>query len=96
MTVEEWSGNKTGVGGNSRGINRAQSELDPLVKAAGNTATRERGMSEEKVEVAIMGVGSKACENAIRLRDDSVKPRQALLPACDIRWHWCPRGNLLR
>jgi hypothetical protein len=30
-------------------------------------------MSEEKVEVAVERVGSKACEDAVRLGDDGVK-----------------------
>ncbi len=41
-------------------------------------------MSEEEIEVAIMGVGSKACENAVRLGNDGVKVRKTLLPAPDM------------
>jgi hypothetical protein len=52
-------------------------------------------MSKKKVEVAVGCVGSKACENTVRLGDDGVETRKALLPACDVRWNWCPRGNLL-
>jgi hypothetical protein len=66
-----------------------------MVKAAGDTATRERRMSEEKVEVAVERIGSEACADAVRLGDDGVKVSQALLPACGIRWDWCPRRNLL-
>ena len=96
VAVEEWSGRQTGVGGDTWSANGQQPGLDALVETTGNTPTGERGMSEKKVEVAIMGVGSEAGENAVRLGDDGVKPRQALLPACGIRWDWCPRGNLLR
>ena len=96
VAVEEWSGHKTGVSSNSRGANRAQRKLDALVKAARNPATRERGMSEEEVQVSLMGIGSEACENVVRLGNNGVKPRQALLPAHDIGWNWCPGGNLLR
>ena len=95
VAVEEGSCGKTGKSGNLRRANRVQRGLDAMVKAAGDTATGERRMSEEKVEVAVMRVGSEACEEAVRLGNDGVKVSQAFLPACGIRWDWCPRGNLL-
>ena len=96
VAVEEGSCGKTGKSGNLRGLNGAQRGLDAMVKAAGDTVTSERWMSEEKVEVAIERVGSEACEEAVRLGNDGVKVSQAFLPACGIRWDWRPRGNLLR
>ena len=95
VAVEERSCGKTGKSGNLRRAKRVQRGLDAMVKAAGDTATGERRMSEEKVEVAVERVGSEACENAVRLGNDGVKVSQALLPACGIRWDWCPRRNLL-
>ena len=52
-------------------------------------------MSEKKVEVAIEGVGSETRKNTVSLGYDGVKMRKTLPPACDIRWNWCPRGDLL-
>jgi len=95
VAVEEGSCGKAGKSGNLRGANGAQRRLDAMVKVAGDAATGERWMSEEKVEVAVERVRSEACEEAVRLGDDGVKVSQAFLPACDIRWDWCPRGNLL-
>ena len=95
VAVEEGSCGKTGKSGNLRGANGAQRGLDAMVKAASNTATSERRMSEEKVEVTVEHVGSEACEEAVRLSNDGVKVSQASLPACGIRWGWRPRGNLL-
>jgi hypothetical protein len=95
VAVEERSCGKTGKCGNPRGANRVQRGLDAMVKAAGDTATSERRMSEEKVEVAVERIGSEPCEDSVRLGDDGMKVSQALLPACGIRWDWCPRGNLL-
>jgi hypothetical protein len=95
VAVEERSSGKTRKSGNPGDANRAQRGLDPLVKPGGDTATGERRMSENKVEVAVEHVGSEACEDAVRLGDDSVKVSQAFLPACRVRWDWCPRGNLL-
>lgn len=95
VAVEEGSCGKAGKSGNLRGANGAQRGLDAMVKAAGDTVTSERWMSEEKVEVAVERVGSEACEEAVRLGNDGVKVSQAFLPACGIRWDWCPRGNLL-
>ena len=95
VAVEEGSCGKAGKSGNLRGANGAQGGLDAMVKGAGDTVTSERWMSEEKVEVAVERVRSEACEEAVRLGNDGVKVRQALLPACGIRWDWCPRGNLL-
>ena len=94
VAVEEGSCGKAGKSGNLRGANGAQRGLDAMVKAAGDTVTSERWMSEEKVEVAVERVGSEACEEAVRLGNDGVKVSQAFLPACRIR-DWCPRGNLL-
>jgi len=95
VAVEEGSCSKAGESGNLRDVNGAQHGLDAMVQAAGDTVTSERWMSEEKVEVAVERVGSEACEEAIRLGNDGVKVSQAFLPACGIRWDWCPRGNLL-
>ena len=95
VAVEEGSCGKTGKSGNLRDANGAQRGLDAMVKAAGDTATSEHWMSEEKVEVAVERVGSEACEEAVRLGNDGVKVSQAFLPAFGIRWDWCPRGNLL-
>ena len=95
VAVEEGSCAKTGKGGNLRDANGAQRGLDAMIKAAGDTATSERWMSEEKIEVAVERVGSEACEEAVRLGNDGVKVSQAFLPACGITWDWCPRGNLL-
>ena len=95
VAVEEGSCGKAGKSGNLRGANGAQRGLDAMVKAAGDTVTSERWMSEEKVEVAVERVGSEACEEAARLGNDGVKVSQAFSPACRIRWDGCPRGNLL-
>ena len=62
VAVEEWPGGKAGMGGDSGDSKRAHRRLDVLVEPGGNTATGERGMSEKKVEVASVGVGSKARE----------------------------------
>jgi len=85
VAVEEWPSCKTREGGDSRSANRMQRGLDAMVKAAGDTATSEGRMSEEKVEVAVERVGSEACEDAVRLGDDGVKVIQALLPPCGVR-----------
>ena len=98
VAVEERSCSKTGKTGKSGNLRRAkrvQRGLDAMVKAAGDTATGERRMSEEKVEVAVERVGSEACEAAVRLGDDGVKASHALLPTCGVRWDWCPCRNLL-
>ena len=73
VAVEEGSSGKTGKSGNLRGANGAQRRLDAMVKVAGDAATGERWMSEEKVEVAVERVRSEACEEAVRLGDDGVK-----------------------
>ena len=62
LPVEEWPGRKTDVGSHYRGVDRLQCGLDTMVKAAGDTATGERGMSVKKIEVSLGGVGSKARE----------------------------------
>ena len=64
VAVEEWPGCKTGVGGESLGTERTQHGLDAVVKPGGNTATGKRGMSEKKVEVAVVRVGSEAREHS--------------------------------
>ena len=61
VAVKEGSCGKTGKSGNFRGANGAQCGLDAMVEAAGDTATSERWMSEEKVDVAVERVGSEAC-----------------------------------
>jgi len=96
VAVEKWPGRETDVGNDARRTNGAQRGLDALTETAGNSAAGKRGMSEEKVQVAVVRVGSEAREHAIQLGDDGVKPRQTLLPACSVGWDWCPRGNLLR
>jgi hypothetical protein len=96
VAIEEWPRGKTGVGRNSRGADRAQCRLDALVESGGNTTTGKSGMSEKKVEVAVVRVGSETCKNTVRLGDDGVKMRKALLPACGVGWNWRPRSNLLR
>jgi len=73
VAVEEGSCGKAGKSGNLRGANGAQRGLDAILKAAGDTVTSERWMSEEKVEVAVERVGSEACEEAVRLGNDGVK-----------------------
>ena len=65
VAVEEWPGGKTGVGGNFRGADRTQCRLDALVEARGNTTTGKSGMSEKKVEVAVVCVGSETRKNAV-------------------------------
>jgi hypothetical protein len=95
VAVEEWPGGKTGVGRNSRGVDHTQCRLDALVEVGGNTTTGKSGMSEKKVEVAVVCVRSKTRKNTVRLGDDGVKTRKTLLPAYDIGWNWGPRGNLL-
>ena len=81
VAVEEGSCGKTGKSGNLPGASGAQRGLDAMVKAAGDTATSERRMSEEKVEVAVERVGSEACEEAVRLGNDGVKVSQAFSPS---------------
>ena len=95
VAVEEGACGKTGKSGNLRDVNGAQRGLDAMVQATRDTVASERWMSEEKVEVAVERVGSESCEEAVRLGNDGVKVSQAFLPACRIRWDWCPRGNLL-
>jgi len=95
VAVEERLSGKTGKSGNPRGASGAQRGLDAMAKAASNTATSERRISEEKVEVTVERVGSEACEETVRLSNDGVKVSQAFLPACGFWWDWCPRGNLL-
>lgn len=96
VAVEEWPGGKTGVGGNSRGADRTQGRLDALVEAGGNTTTGKSGMSEKKVEVAVVCVGGETRKNTVSLGDDGVKVRKTLLPACGVGWNGRPRGNLVR
>jgi hypothetical protein len=96
VAVEEWPGGKTGVGRNSRGADRTQCRLDTLVEAGSHTTTGKSGMSEKKVEVALVCVGNETRKNTVRLGDDGVKMRKTLLPACGVGWNWRPRGNLLR
>ena len=96
VALKEWPCCKTNVAGNFRDTDRTQCGLDALVEAGGNTATGERGMSEKKVEVALLCVGSEARENAVRLGDDRIKRRETLLPTCGVGWNWCQCGDLLR
>jgi hypothetical protein len=96
VAIEEWPRGKTGVGRNSRGADRTQCQLDALVEPGGNTTTSKSGMSEKKVEVAVVCVGSETCKATVRLGDDGVKMRKALLPASGVGWNWRPRSNLLR
>ena len=96
VAIEEWPRGKTGVGRNSRGADRTQCQLDALVEPGGNTTTSKSGMSEKKVEVAVVCVGSETRKNTVSLGDDGVKMRKALLPACGVWWNWRPRSNLLR
>ena len=95
VMVEERSRGKTGVRGDSRDVSRAQRRLDTIVKFTGDTPTSKFGMSEEKVQVAIEGIRGETCDRAVRLGDDRMKPRQALLPSCGIAWDRRPRGKLL-
>jgi hypothetical protein len=53
-------------------------------------------MSEKKVEVAVVCVGSETRKATVRLGDDGVKMRKPLLPVCGVWWNWRPRSNLLR
>jgi hypothetical protein len=96
MAVEKWPGSKTGVGGNSDGADGPQRGLHAQVKSGADTATDKRGMSVKKVEIAVVCVGSKARENAVRFGDDSVKMSETLLPARDIGRDRRPRRNLFR
>ena len=96
VAVEEWPRGETDVGGDTRRTNGTQRGLDALIEFAGNTMTGKRGMSEKKVEVAVVGVGSKARKLAARLGDDGVEMRKTLPPACGIGWNGSPRSNLLR
>src|SRR5438477_4524524 len=63
VAVEEQSGRKTGEGSNTWNTNGKQRGLNALVEPAGHTATGKRGLSEKKVQVAVVGVGSEACDN---------------------------------
>ena len=65
VAVEERSRGKTRVRRDSRDANRLQRTLDAMVKSAGDTATREFGMSEEKVQVALGRIRSETCACAI-------------------------------
>ena len=67
VALEEGSCGKAGKSGNLWGANGAQRGLDATVKAAGQTMTSERRMSEERVEVAVECVGTEACEEAVRM-----------------------------
>ena len=79
VAIEEWPGGKTGVGRNSRSPDRTQCRLDALVEPGGNTTTGKSGMSEKKVEVAVVCVGSETRKNTVRLGDDGMKMRKTLL-----------------
>ena len=79
VAIEEWPSGKTGVGCNSRGADRTQCRFDALVEAGGNTTTGKSGMSEKKVEVAVVCVGSETRKNTVRLGDDGMKMRKTLL-----------------
>ena len=96
VAVEKCPGCKTDVSGDARRLDDTQRGFDALIETAGNSSSGKRRMSEKKVEVAVVGVGSEAREHAIRLGDDGMKPHQTLLPAFSIGWDWGPRGNLLR
>src|SRR6185436_4416266 len=55
VAVEKWPGRKTDVGGDARRSNGTQRGLDAPIETAANSAADKRGMSEEKVEVAVVG-----------------------------------------
>lgn len=65
VAVEEGPGSKADVGRDLGDTNSAQRRLNTTVKSAGDTATSECGMNEEKVQVAVEGVGSEACERSV-------------------------------
>jgi hypothetical protein len=65
VTVEERSGHKTGVGGDTWRTNGKQRGLNAPVEPAGHTATGKRGLSEKKVKVAVVGIGSEACRPSL-------------------------------
>ena len=95
VAVKKWPGRKTDVRGDAQPTQCTQRRLHALVKPAGDTAPSERGMSKEKVQIAVAGIRGETCKCTLRLSDDGVKPRQPLLPACDIGWDGCPRSKLL-
>ena len=65
VVVKEWPGCETGVGKNAWRTDLAQHRLDLEIEPGGHTATGEGGMSKKKVEVAVVGVGSEAREDAV-------------------------------
>ncbi len=82
VMVEEWPGGKARVGGDNRRTNGKQCGLDASVELNcwATPLTSKRRMSEKKIEITIVGVGSEACENSVRLGNDGVKMHKTLLP----------------
>ncbi len=96
LLLEEGPCREAGVSGDARDTEKAQRRLNRLVEQAGYAASSVVGMSEKKVEVTIVGVGGKACQNAVRLGDHGIKSGQPLLPAPRIGCNRSPRRDLLR
>ena len=96
VAVEKWPSRQTHMRGDAQRAHDTQCGLDAMVKSAGDTTPHKCGMSEEKIQIAPVGVRSEPRNRAIRLGDDGMEPRQTLLPACSIGWYWRPRGKLLR
>ena len=94
VAIEKWPGCETDVRGDAQGTQSTQRSLDAMVKSAGDTATSEGGMDEEKIQITLKRVRSKARERAVEFSYDVVKARQTLPPACRIRWDWRPGGKL--
>jgi len=59
VAVEEWPRGKTRVGGNSLHADATQCGRDAAVEVSGHTNDGQSGMSEKKVEVAVVCIGSE-------------------------------------
>src|SRR5689334_3668732 len=84
------------MGRNTGHTSGTQRGFDPLIETAGNSTAGKRRMSEEKVEITVPGIGSKARKHTVHLGDHGVKFCQTLLPSFGVRWDWSPSGNLLQ
>jgi len=96
MALEEGPGRKTCLGENARDSDGAQCGLHEEVEPGGDAAPGEGGVGVQKVEMAVVLVGSEARENAVLLGDDGAERGEPLLPARNILREGSPGCKLLR
>ena len=94
LLVEEGPRRQAGVRHHSDDAATLQLRLDPLKKRASDATPGATGVSEKKVEVAVVVIGGKASYARAGLDNDGVKRRQSLLPACKISFHRRPGLDL--